>query len=134
MIENIIEILFENAVKSPDKTAIIHKDEKITYGELADSTKNYAQYFIEKGLQRGDNALIFVPMSIELYKILCAIFYIGAAAVFVDAWADKKKLEQALTVVPCKAFIGCPKAFLLKLLSGKIREVDLNFVAGWNKF
>jgi acyl-coenzyme A synthetase/AMP-(fatty) acid ligase len=134
MVENITEILFENAAKFPDKAAIIHKNKKITYGELADSTKKYARYFLEKGLQKGDNALIFVPMSIELYKILCAIFYIGAVAVFVDAWADKNRLEQALTVVPCKAFIGCPKAFLLKLSSKKIREVKLNFAAGLNKF
>ena len=30
MIENIVDILFENAQKYPDKIAIIHKKEKIT--------------------------------------------------------------------------------------------------------
>ncbi len=130
MINNIVEILFQNAEKFPDKPAIIHKKEKITYGQLAQEVKDYAQYFLSKGINKGDNVLIFVPMSIELYKILSAIFYIGATAVFVDAWADKNRLSQALTIVPCKAFIGCPKAFILKLLSKKIREVKTNIISG----
>ena len=130
MINNIVEILFENAEKFPEKVAIIHKNEKITYGNLAKDVKNYAQYFLYKGIGKGDNVLIFVPMTIELYKILSAIFYIGATAVFVDAWADKNRLDQALTIVPCEAFIACPKAFILKFMSKKVREVGINIVSG----
>ena len=133
MIQNIIEILFENALKFPQKYAIIHKKEKITYGELVNDVKKYADYMLSKGIKKGDNVLIFVPMTIELYKILSAIFYIGATAVFIDAWADKNRLNQALTIVPCKAFIGCPKAFILKLLSKKIREVKINIASGFIK-
>lgn len=130
MTNNIVEKLFENAKKYPEKIAIIHKNQKITYSKLEKDVKNYAQYFLEKGLKKGDNVLIFVPMTIELYKNLAAIFYIGGVAVFVDAWADKNRLNQALTIVPCKAFIGCPKAFVLKFFSEKIRQVPINFVSG----
>lgn len=130
MTNNIVEILFENAKKYPEKAAIIHKKEKITYGKLAQDVKDYARYFLSKGIKKGDNVLVFVPMTIELYKILSAIFYIGATAVFVDAWADKNRLNQALTIVPCKVFIGCPKAFILKLMSQKVREVGINIVSG----
>lgn len=130
MINNIVEILFENAEKHPNKLAIIHKNKKITYGKLVQDVKDYAQYFLSKGIKKGDNILIFVPMTIELYKILSAVFYIGATAVFVDAWADKNRLNQALTIVPCKAFIACPKAFILKLISKKVREVGINIISG----
>ena len=130
MTNNIVEILFENAKKHPEKTAIIHKKEKITYAKLAQDVKEYAQYFLSKGIKKCDNVLIFVPMTIELYKILSAIFYIGATAVFVDAWADKNRLDQALTIVPCKAFIACPKAFILKLISQKVRQVGINIISG----
>ena len=130
MINNIVEILFENAEKHPNKLAIIHKNKKITYGKLVQDVKDYAQYFLSKGIKKGDNILIFVPMTIELYKILSAVFYIGATAVFVDAWADKNRLNQALTIVPCKAFIACPKAFILKLISKKVREVGVNIISG----
>lgn len=130
MTNNIVEILFKNAQKHPNKLAIIHKKEKITYEKLAQDVKIYAQYFLSKGIKKGDNVLIFVPMTIELYKILSAIFYIGATAVFVDAWADKNRLDQALTIVPCKAFIACPKAFILKIMSKKIREVEINIMSG----
>ena len=134
MINNIVEILFENAEKFPTKDAIIHKNQKISYGELATDVKNYAAYFVENGLKKGDNVLIFVPMSIELYKVLSAIFYIGATAVFVDAWTNKDRLSQALTIVPCQGFIGCAKAFVLKLMSKKVKDVPLNFMTGLNKF
>ena len=134
MINNITEILFKNAEKFPDKIAIIHKNKKINYGGLAADVKDYACYFLEKGLKKGDNVLIFVPMSIELYKILCSIFHIGATAVFIDAWADRKRLQDALSIVHCKAFIGCAKAFVLKLLSSKVAAINLNFMTGFNKF
>lgn len=130
MTNNIVEILFENAQKFPEKIAIVHKKDKITYGKLAQDVKDYAQYFLSRGIKKGDNVLIFVPMTIELYKILSAIFYIGATAVFVDAWADKNRLDQALTIVPCKAFIACPKAFVLKFMSKKVRDAGINIVSG----
>lgn len=134
MIENITEILFNNAELFPNKSAIIHKCERISYKQLTEDVKRYSAYLIEKGLRKGDNILIFVPMSIELYKILIATFNIGAVAVFVDAWATKNRLSQALEIVPCKAFIGCPKAFILKLLSKKINEIPLNIISGIDKF
>ena len=77
MINNIVEILFKNAEKHPDKLAIIHKNKKITYGKLVQDVKDYAQYFLSKGIKKGDNILIFVPMSIELYKILSAVCIIA---------------------------------------------------------
>lgn len=134
MTENIIELLLENAEKYPDKAAIIHKNKKITYRELVSELKSYASYFLSKGIKKGDGVLIFVPMSIELYKILSAVFYIGAAAVFVDAWSGKNRLDQALTIVSCSAFIGCTKAFILKLFSKKLRGTKINCISGLENF
>ena len=134
MVNNIVEILFENAESFPEKDAIIHKNEKISYGNLARDVRDYAAYFVENGLKKGDNVLIFVPMSIELYKVLCAVFYIGATAVFVDAWTNKDRLAQALTIVPCQGFIGCAKAFALKVLSKQVYDVPVNFMTGFSKF
>lgn len=130
---NIIEILFENAKNYPNKIALVYKNKKITYREFLLKVLNYSQYFLSKGLTKGDNILIFTPMSIELYIILAAIFNIGATAVFLDAWADKKRLNDALLTVPCKAFLGCPKAYILKLFSSEIRKIPLNFVSGFIK-
>ena len=58
MINNIVEILFENAEKHPEKLAIIHKQEKVTYKELAQDVKEYAQYFLSKGIKKGDNVQV----------------------------------------------------------------------------
>ncbi len=132
--KNIVEKLFENTGKYPDKVAIAHKSEKITYSELMSELNLYAGYFTEKGIKKGDKVLVFVPMGIELYKILCALFYIGATAVFLDAWSTKNRLEQALQIVQCKAFIGIPKAHLLQLTSKKIRQIPIKLVSAKNRF
>lgn len=130
---NIIELVLQNSIKYPDKEAIIHHSRSINYKSLIEETKLTATYLNEKGLQKGVKILIFVPMSIQLYKILLATFYIGATAVFLDAWSNKKRLEQAVKIADCKAFIGIPKAHLLRLTSKEIQKIPVKIITGLNK-
>src|SRR5262249_23728933 len=58
-----------------------------------------------------------------LYAVLLAAFRIGAVAVFVDAWADRARLEQAIERTRPRAFVGVPRAHLLRLASGAVRRV-----------
>lgn len=134
MISNIIEILVANAGKYPEKTAIIHKGQSISFQRLLAQVKKTAAYFREQGIGKNDRILIFVPMSIRLYTIVLAAFYMGATVVFIDAWADKKRLEIACKLASVKAFIGTPKAHLLRLFSRSIRKIPLKFVTGFNSF
>src|SRR3989339_416747 len=108
MTSNIVELVVENSCKHPSKIAISHNHRSITYKNLIEETKSIGLYLKEKGINKGDKVLIFVPMSIELYKIILAIFYIGATAIFLDAWSSKKRLEQAVNLSDCKAFIAIP--------------------------
>src|SRR6266571_3983769 len=131
---NIAARLAERAALHPDRLAIVEyrrqRAERVTFGELAERTAALAAGLRERGVAPGDRVLLFVPMSIDLYTALLACFHLGAAAVFVDAWADRQRLDAAVALVRPKAFIGTPKAHLLRLLSRAVRRIPIQIVAG----
>jgi len=74
--------------------------------------------------------LLFVPMSIELYVVLLAVHHLGACAVFVDAWAGRSRLDQAVRAARPRAFIGSPRAHLLRVASPALRAIPRAIVVG----
>jgi olefin beta-lactone synthetase len=133
-ITNIAQLLINNAKRFGEKPAIIHKNKSISYQALANDVQAMVGYFTEQGLKAGDKFLIFVPMSIDLYKVLLAVFHLGGTAVFLDAWSTQNRLEQALSIVPCQAFVGIPKAHLLRVTSKAIAHIPHHFMMGISAF
>jgi acyl-CoA synthetase (AMP-forming)/AMP-acid ligase II len=127
---NILEPVIKNADRTPDKIAIRHKKDSISYSTLINAVKVYAAHLQARGIKKGDRVLVFVPMSIELYKVVLALFYLGAIAVFADAWAGKKRLEHCLQVTTCRGFIGTHKALLLSSLSYAVRKIPIKITTG----
>ncbi|HLM67037.1 MAG TPA: AMP-binding protein, partial [Longimicrobium sp.] len=84
----------------------------------------------ERGIGPGAPVLLFVPMSADLYVALLAVLHRGATAVFVDAWADRRRLDAAVRIADPRAFIGTPKAHLLRLISPAVRRIPVALSAG----
>ncbi|MEO6638684.1 MAG: AMP-binding protein, partial [Ginsengibacter sp.] len=122
---NITSLFAEAAKKNPGKTAIIFKDKKISFTELEKQIDKTAQYFLSKKIGKGDRVLIFLPMSIHLYRIVLALFKIGAIAVFLDEWVSKKRMEECCKVAECKAFIAIFKVRLLSNFSNELRKIPI---------
>ena len=125
---NIVELLSREAEAHPQQTAFIHGRRKVSYGEFWQRVLRRADHYLSRGLRKDDRVLVFVPMSIELYEILCALFHIGATAVFLDAWASRERLELSLKIASCKACIMIPKAWLLLLSSRELRKVPIKML------
>ena len=53
---------------------------------------------------------------------------------FIDAWAGVARIEQALRILPCKGYIGTPKAHILRLFSKEIRKIPVKMIAGQIKY
>ena len=130
---NITDLFFAGAEKHPERTALICKDKKISFGEFSKSILDTAAFFEKKGIGKGDRVLIFVPMSIDLYRIVLALFRIGAIAVFLDEWVSKKRMEECCKVAQCKAFIGSFKARLLSLVSKDLRSIPIRLGKSYTK-
>jgi acyl-CoA synthetase (AMP-forming)/AMP-acid ligase II len=122
---NISELFYEAAGLHPEKLALIDGDNRITYSALQKQVDETAQDFINAGLKKGDRVLIFVPMSIDLYRIVLALFRMGAVAVFLDEWVSKRRMEACCEIADCKGFIGVMKVHMLRLFSKELRKIPI---------
>lgn len=122
---NIANVFFEASQKHPRHIAIIHNDKSIRYEELEKDILKTALYFKQQGIEKGDRVLIFVPMSIDLYRIVLALFSIGAVAVFLDEWVSKSRMEICCRIAQCKGFIGITKAHILRFFSKELKTIPV---------
>lgn len=122
---NIADLFFEAAVRYPHKMAIIQDHQTITFQELAQEVEASVVYFQQCGLKPGDRVLVFVPMGIDLYRVVLALFRMGATAVFLDEWVSMARLEACCRIAHCQAFIGTTKARILGLLSAELRKIPI---------
>lgn len=122
---NIVNVFDEVALKYPQYIAIVEGKRHVTYVELQKEAAKTASYFHKKGIAAGDRVMVFVPMSIDLYRILLALFSLGAVAVFVDEWVNKERLRESCKLADVKGFIGIRKSKLLQILIPELRKIPV---------
>jgi len=105
-------------------------NETWSYSYLNNRVCQIAYYLKENNIQKGDGVLILIPMSLELYALLLALFKLGAVAVFIDPQSSKKHISSCIKKYPLKAFVGVKKAHLLRLMNRDIREIPLKITLG----
>ncbi|MCE7869493.1 hypothetical protein DYH09_03840 [bacterium CPR1] len=128
---NIAARLQDRAREQGDWPALVERrGRRVTFGELAERVARMAGSLERKGVKPGQRVLIFVPMSIDLYAALLATCHLGCTAVFVDAWADRARLEAALEMAMPDAFLGIPKAHLLRFFSPRLRGCPVQLMVG----
>lgn len=130
---NSTHLFFESARKYPDKPAIIENRQAVTFSEFAKQVNDTSVYFLKKGIRKGDRVLVFVPMSIDLYRVVLALFHIGATAVLLDEWVGKRRMEACCKIASCKAFIGTFKARVLALFSAELRKIPIKLGRRYSK-
>jgi len=126
VISPLIEKFYQQVDLNKSKLAIKHNSQKITFFELAKQVDATSEWLSSKGIGPGNTVLLYVPMSISLYVLLLAIWHRGAVAIFVDAWTTKNRLDVIAKSYKIDAFIGIPKAHLLRLFSSNIRKIGIN--------
>ncbi len=115
---NLSDYISRNAKLFPDKPAIIHP-QWISYSSLDKQINQYAQSFVQIGLKKGTYTILLVTASPIFFMISMALLRIGAIPVMIDPGMGISKMINALSTVKATAFIGIPKASLLKYLFPK---------------
>ena len=126
--KNIVHRLKEHAEQTPDKTAIILGKRTISYSMFFNDVCSTATNLQKRGFKRGDRILLLVPMSYDLYRILFAIFSIGATAVFVETWADRNLINEAISKSSPEGFIAIAKAHFLRALYPSVRKIPIKCI------
>jgi acyl-CoA synthetase (AMP-forming)/AMP-acid ligase II len=128
---NVATHLLHVAQERPDDVVFAVADgPTIRFGEFASTVEATARGLRNSGVGNSDRVVVFVPMSIDLYVLLGAIFQIGAVAVFIDPWIGPAGIRGAATLTDPRAFVGIPKAHLLRLKFSELRRTDLAVTVG----
>ena len=131
---NLADILREQTRIRPDQPAIIEtwrgQPRVTTFALLERRVRQAAALLWEAGLRPGDTALVLQPMSSDLYVALIALFRSGLTAMIVDPGAGVAQVERCCALAQPKAFIGSPRAHLLRLLAPSLGRIPRKFVIG----
>ncbi len=110
---NIVNQFHNAANQFPANIAIVCKGKATTYAALQQMVLCMANGLKQAGIAKGDNVMLMIPYSLELYVNILAIFHLGARVVLVDAIKDKQGVLNAYKKAECKGIITLP---IIKLL------------------
>jgi olefin beta-lactone synthetase len=124
---NVADILAAQARRTPDAPAIIDlsggRERKLSFSALDQAAARAANSLIASGLRPGDAVLVLVPMSLELYVALAALFRAELVAMFIDPSAGLAHIARCCELRAPAAMIGSFKALWLRLVSPSLRQI-----------
>lgn len=130
-----VDLFAEQARAQPEAAAIVEGQGRrrtvTTFADLDRRGAEGAGRLRAAGIGEGDRVLALVPVSASLYEALASIFRIGAVAVLVDPGAGLARLGDAVERIRPQAFVGSPKAHLLRMTSRAVRQIPTRFAQGW---
>jgi long-chain acyl-CoA synthetase len=102
-----VEEFLENSAKLyPDKVALIHVSERLTYQQIDREANRLAHALIEAGVMRGDRVVVFLPNSVEAVLSIFATLKAGAVFVVLNATTKPDKLTFILNNCRASAMIA----------------------------
>ncbi|MBR1417623.1 MAG: AMP-binding protein [Synergistaceae bacterium] len=90
------KIIHENAIKSPDKIALIACDGKFTYKELDEITNGMAKALIEKGVKPRDRAALLLPRTSRVIMSMFGVMKAGAAYIPCDPEYPAERVNHVI--------------------------------------
>jgi long-chain acyl-CoA synthetase len=99
------EVLERTAERHPHKTAIITKDETLTFAILNQRVYALAAHLQKEGIRRGDRVGVFLPNATAIPLSYYATQKIGAVTVILDARLRGKELQGVLKDADLKLLI-----------------------------
>jgi long-chain acyl-CoA synthetase len=99
------EVLEKTALRQPHKTAVIAKDEELSFSELNQRVCALAGHLQEEGIRPGDRVGALLPNSTAIPLSYYATQKIGAVTVILDARLKGKELEGVLIDADLKLLV-----------------------------
>jgi len=97
--------LQSNALKSPDKTALVCCGRRLSYAAVDEMADRLANALIGGGVQRGDRVAIYLPNCVEAVIGIFAALKSGAAFVVINHSTKSDKLSYILEDCQAAALI-----------------------------
>lgn len=132
---NVVDLFRRQAEARPDAPALVEGQRGhrrvVTFADLDRRAERGAGRLRAAGLGPGDRVLVLVPFSTRLYEVLASVFRAGLVAVVLDPGAGRAHVARCCEMAAPAAFVGSPKAHLLRVVPA-VRAVPRRFVVdGW---
>ncbi len=103
---NLISTFIETADRLGDRTAIVEgSGARITFAALASRSADVADAWSRRGIGKGDRVLIAMPVGIDLYVAIAALWRLGATIVFPEPALGLAGLKHAVGMTTPKAVV-----------------------------
>lgn len=99
------EVLAQTAARQPHKTAIITKEEELSFAVLNQRVQTLAARFQEEGVRQGDRVGLLLVNSTAIPLSYYATQKIGAVTVILDARLKGKELQSVLKDADLKLLV-----------------------------
>lgn len=99
--KTIVQLFEEEVENSPDKVAVVFKNEQVTYGELNERANGLAVKLREMGVKPNDFVAMICERSIEMIVGIYGIIKAGGAYVPIDPSYPEERIQYILS--DCKA-------------------------------
>src|SRR5512139_2688811 len=97
--------LEKQAIERPNKTAILFKEEKITFSDLDTLSNRLANRLLNSGVKKGDRVVLLFQNCPEFCVAYFAILKIGAIAVVLDFRLSPAELEPIFQETEVSAIV-----------------------------
>ncbi|HSJ52867.1 MAG TPA: AMP-binding protein, partial [Anaerolineae bacterium] len=99
--------LEESTKRSPWKVGLICDGQRLTYGELENRSNRLAHALRDRGLQRGERVVFYLPNSVELVVGIFAALKAGGVSVAIRYTTKLPKLAYILNNCQASALVTC---------------------------
>jgi len=99
------QMLDSAAARAPDTPAVVFKEARVTYAELASRADALARGLLALGLGPGDHVVIWMPNSIEWNVVNFAVAKIGAVTVTCNSRYKAVELDYVLRQSDAKVLV-----------------------------
>src|ERR1700744_1692422 len=94
--KTIIDLFEEQVERRPDRTAVVFKDEKVTYKQLNERSNQLAHYLKQKGVKEETLVPICIERSVEMIVAILGIWKAGGAYVPIDPESPDSRINYFL--------------------------------------
>jgi len=129
----ISDLWYDVLARNPKKTFILYQDEAVSYQEVEDRSNQVANWFVSKGIGRGDTVALFMENRPEFIISWLGMTKIGVKAALINTSIKKKGLVHCIKIGDASAVLfGTELADSVNEVLSEL--VDLNIeVFGYGK-
>ncbi|MEV5975364.1 condensation domain-containing protein, partial [Streptomyces sp. NPDC051921] len=90
------EMFSRRAAATPDATALVFEDRRVSYGELEERSNRMARHLIASGVRRGDVAGVYLPRSVDLVVAVLGLLKAGGTYTMLDPEFPVERISVVL--------------------------------------